>query len=168
MKTSSPILIPLVLTFLASPLHAFLPQSQPTKTSKGHSSSSTSSTTLSLHASVEAAIAEAQAICAQTGPDSEACRVAWDIVEELEAADSHRANTVVSQWNGEQQTNYVPLLDSLSLLSVKLDRKLDELHALSAQLAEAGAGEEIERLVYASEEMKGLLVQARGRLEQLY
>ena len=91
--------------------------------------------------------------------------MAWDIVEELEAADSHRAT---SPWNGEQQTNYVPLLDSLSLLSAKLDRKLDELHALSAQLAEAGAGEEIERLVYASEEMKGLLMQARGRLEQLY
>ena len=165
MKTSSSILIPLMLTCLASPLHAFLPLPQPTKSYHIHLPPSASSTGLSLHASVEAAIAEAQAICAQTGPDSEACRVAWDIVEELEAADSHRA---VSPWNGDQQTNYGPLLDSLSLLSAKLNPKLDELHALSAQLAEAGAGEEIEQLVYASKEMKGLLMQARGKLEQLY
>ncbi len=44
---------------------------------------------------------------------------------------------------------------------------MDELNKLSLQLAEAGAGEEIERLVYASEEMKGVLRDARARLEQL-
>ncbi|KAL7475483.1 hypothetical protein ACHAW6_004360 [Cyclotella cf. meneghiniana] len=127
---------------LPQPWHVtFLPLSHPPKLFHGHLPPSTSSTDLSLHASVESTIAKAQAICTQTGPDSEACQVAWDIVEDLEVADSHRT---ISPWNGDQQTNYGPLLDLLSLLSAKLNQKLDELHALSAQLAEAGAGKEIE------------------------
>ena len=95
--------------------------------------------------------------------------MAWDIVEELEAADSHRSDAAAAQaasWE-EKQVNYLPLLEGMNVLSAKLDRKLYELHNLSKQLAEAGAGEEIERLVYASEEMRGLLENARGKIEEL-
>ena len=95
--------------------------------------------------------------------------MAWDIVEELEAADSHKdANAAVqaASWE-EKQVNYLPLLEGMDVLTSKLDRKLVELHNLSAQLAEAGAGEEIERLVYASEEMRGLLETARGKISEL-
>ena len=64
--------------------------------------------------------------------------------------------------------NYQPIsIQSLDILSQKVERKMDELNKLSLQLAEAGAGEEIERLVYASDEMKGVLRDARARLEQL-
>jgi hypothetical protein len=90
---------------------------------------------------------------------------AWDIVEELEAADSHKDN--VEQRQLPTDINYYPLIQSLDILSQKVERKMDELNKLSLQLAEAGAGEEIERLVYASEEMKGVLRDARARLEQL-
>eukprot|EP00970_Alexandrium_tamarense_P008870 scaffold1727_cov198-Alexandrium_tamarense.AAC.12 len=89
----------------------------------------------------------------------------WDIVEELEAADSHKDN--VEQRQLPTDINYYPLIQSLDILSQKVERKMDELNKLSLQLAEAGAGEEIERLVYASEEMKGVLRDARARLEQL-
>lgn len=119
-----------------------------------------SSSALNLYNSVEEAISEAQRVCNEQGGDSEACRVAWDIVEELEAADAHRTPT-----NTQQEVSYGPLIMSLDLLSAKIDRKMDELNKLSTSLVEAGAGPEVERLAYASAEMKGILEEAVRSLD---
>ena len=157
----------LLLAPIAS-THAFHP-SKPSTTNHA-SVNRTHPTRLNLHASVEEAIAEAQQICAQNGSDSEACKVAWDIVEELEAADSHRDADAAAAWSQSMSTgevNYLPLLEGMTVLSAKLDRKMDELNRLSRQLAEAGAGEEIEQLVYASEQMKGMLENANRKIEEL-
>ena len=116
---------------------------------------------LHLYRSAQQAIADAERICAMEGPNSERCKVAWDIVEELKAADSHdRTKT------GPIELNYYSLLEGFDLLSNKVDKQLDELRNLSTQLAEAGAGTEMERLVYASDEMKRILEEARASLNQ--
>merc|ERR1719213_249649 len=57
--------------------------------------STSSSTILYLQRSVQDAIVEAERICA-IDPSSNECKVAWDIVEELEAADSHRGAAATS------------------------------------------------------------------------
>jgi CBS domain-containing protein len=46
----------------------------------------------SLEAEIEKAIIEAREICAKEGATSQACMVAWDTVEELQAELSHRRN----------------------------------------------------------------------------
>lgn len=88
--------------------------------------------------------------------------MAWDIVEELEAADAHRTP---AHPTSQQEVSYGPLISSLDLLSAKIDRKMDELNKLSTSLVEAGAGPEVERLAYASEEMKGILEEAVRSLD---
>lgn len=153
---------------LIEPVSAFYPPTNH-KITKTNPTAPSTSTQLALYASVEEAISEAQNVCSQYGSDSEQCKVAWDIVEELEAADSHRTDTAValaSSWE-EKQVNYLPLLEGMDVLSAKLDRKLYELNNLSRQLAEAGAGEEIEALVYASEEMRVLLENAKKKVQEL-
>ena len=120
------------------------------------------SSELNLYNSVEEAIGEAQRVCIELGPDSEACRVAWDIVEELEAADAHRTP---ANPNSQQELSYGPLIMSLDLLSAKIDRKMDELNKLSQSLVEAGAGPEVERLAYASADMKVILEEAVRSLD---
>ena len=105
-------------------------------------------------------------ICFEKGPNSEECRVAWDIVEELEAADSRVRSSEQQQSMGANELSYSPLVDSLELLSVKVERKMDELKALSEQLTAYGAGPEVERLQYASDEMKQILAEARSSLDQ--
>ena len=68
--------------FLTSTAYAFNKGSpSPTPVRRG------STTKLDLYATVEEAIAEAQRICA-TDPTGQACKVAWDIVEELDASDN--------------------------------------------------------------------------------
>ena len=116
---------------------------------------------LNLYRSATEAIAEAERVCAEEGPDSERCRVAWDIVEELEAADS-RARTVD---DGPRREEYAPLVQGLDILTGKLERKLDELKALSEQLTAVGAGPEVERLMYASDEMKQILKEASDSMD---
>jgi hypothetical protein len=130
--------------------------------SKNNNNSCYKSSELNLYNSVEEAIGEAQRICSEQGGDSEACRVAWDIVEELEAADAHRTPAHPTT---QQELSYGPLILSLDLLSAKIDRKMDELNKLSQSLVEAGAGPEVERLAYASEEMKGILEEAVRSLD---
>lgn len=128
-----------------------------------NSSSQKSSQQLNLYNSVEEAIAEAQRIGYEQGTDSEAYKVAWDIVEELEAADSHRSPTTTPV---QQELSYGPLITSLDLLQDKIDRKMDELNKLSRSLVEAGAGPEVERLAYASEEMRMILEEAVRSMDQ--
>lgn len=118
-------------------------------------------TALMLYRSAAEAIYEAEEICALEGPDSERCKVAWDIVEELESADSH-TRTISAQ----DEISYQPMISSLDILSEKINRKLDELQKLASSMAECGAGAEVERLVYASEEMKGIIRDATQAVEQ--
>lgn len=60
----------------------------------------------------------------------------------------------------------VPSVQGLNILSDKLGRKLGELKKLSTQMAEAGAGPEVERLVYASDEMLQILEEATTAVAQ--
>mmetsp|Transcript_34960 Transcript_34960/g.73747 ORF Transcript_34960/g.73747 Transcript_34960/m.73747 type:complete len:171 (-) Transcript_34960:117-629(-) len=119
-------------------------------------------TELNLYRSAAEAIAEAEQICYMEGPDSQRCKVAWDIVEELKAADAH----VRTPDTPANDISYIPLVAGLNILSDKLDRKLGELKNLSTQMAEAGAGPEVERLIYASDEMKQVLTEARAAVSQ--
>ncbi|KAL7540051.1 hypothetical protein ACHAXR_009824 [Thalassiosira sp. AJA248-18] len=120
-------------------------------------------TALNLQKSVEDAIAEANKICHYEGAGSRRCQVAWDIVEELEAADSHvRTPEAVPT-----ELDYAPLVNGLDILTDKIDRKMDELRNLSSQLVESGAGvPEVERLIYASDEMKQVLAEAKAAMAQ--
>lgn len=117
-------------------------------------------TSLKLYRSAAEAIAEAERICMVEGPHSERCAVAWDIVEELKAADSHDRTPTT----GGNELSYVPLVQGLDILADKLERKLGELKKLSTQMAEAGAGPEVERLIYASDEMTQVLAEARAAM----
>jgi hypothetical protein len=117
---------------------------------------------LNLFRSAQEATVEAERICYEEGPDSESCRVAWDIVEELKAADSHDRK----QAPGPSELSYSPLVYGLDILSTKIGTKMDELRNLSTQLAEYGAGPEVERLIYASDEMKQILEEARTAMDQ--
>ena len=54
----------------------------------------------------------------------------------------------------------------MDILSTKLEKKLVELKKLSTQMAEAGAGPEVERLIYASDEMTQVLEEARAAMAQ--
>lgn len=163
-SSSSSLLRATTLLFLISstPAAAFNNHHIINTASHSKSNSSYKSSKLNLYNSVEEAIGEAQRICSEQGGDSEACRVAWDIVEELEAADSHRTP---AHSTTQQELSYGPLILSLDLLSAKIDRKMDELNKLSQSLVEAGAGPEVERLAYASEEMKGILEEAVRSLD---
>mmetsp|Transcript_25414 Transcript_25414/g.43391 ORF Transcript_25414/g.43391 Transcript_25414/m.43391 type:complete len:170 (+) Transcript_25414:89-598(+) len=119
-------------------------------------------TDLSLYRSAAEAISEAERICMVEGAHSQRCKVAWDIVEELEAADAHHR----TQTTGPNELSYVPLAQGLEILSVKIERKLEELRKLSTEMAEAGAGPEVERLVYASDEMAQIIEEARQAMAQ--
>ena len=46
---------------------------------------------MTIEDEIQAAIQEAHAICDQLGTDSNACAVAWDNVEELQAEVAHQA-----------------------------------------------------------------------------
>ena len=141
---------------------AFIPKSQNNSSLHKQQSISRQDKALHLYKSTKDAIAEAKMICFEEGPNSERCKVAWDIVEELEAADSH----VRSEPSIANDLSYSPMVDSLEILSSKIDRKMDELKNLSMSLAEYGAGPEVERLSYASDEMKNCLEDARRAMDQ--
>jgi hypothetical protein len=123
----------------------------------------TTSTRLSLFKSVEDAIAEAQRICAEN-PDSQDCKVAWDIVEELEAADSHKggpeAPTVLSA-NAE----YNSLLDSFDILAKRTADKLEQLKAVTLRLEDLGVTDpRVTQLYDISDELKQAIAQANAAL----
>jgi hypothetical protein len=126
--------------------------------------SNNKSSSLNLLRSAQEATAEAEYICHVEGPHSERCKVAWDIVEELKAADSH--DRTQSSSLGPSELSYSPLVLGLDVLSNKIDKKMDELRKLSTELAGYGAGPEVERLIYASDEMKQILQDARTAMDQ--
>lgn len=156
-------LISVMILIVPSMIVGFVPKNQSSQ-KKQHtiSSDQRKETSLHLYKSAKEAIAEAKMICFEEGPNSERCKVAWDIVEELEAADSHVRSADVQA----NELSYSPLVDSLEILSAKIERKMDELKNLSTTLAEYGAGAEVERLIYASDEMKQVLADARAATDQ--
>ena len=95
---------------------------------------------------LEEAISEAQRICS-LDPTSSECRVAWDIVEELEAKDSHiqtaaaaaaAAGAGAGAGAGELGTDYAVLMGSLDILLTKIDGKMDQLLATTDKMAQLG------------------------------
>ena len=119
----------------------------------------TTSTHLNLYRSVEAAIAEAQRICAED-PTSNECRVAWDIVEELEAADSHQGQSMASQ----ESLDTTALVGSFEILTQKIDVKMDQLKATAVELEAMGAPGNMAELARLADEMKQALDIARMAL----
>jgi len=130
----------------------------------GRNNQCNNNSSLHLFRSAQEATAEAEYICHVEGPHSERCKVAWDIVEELKAADSH--DRTQSSSHSPNELSYSPLVLGLEVLSNKIDKKMDELRKLSTELAGYGAGPEVERLIYASDEMKQILQDARTAMDQ--
>ena len=131
-------------------------------------SSSRPAIQLSMYDLVEEAIAEANKICAESGPGSQDCRVAWDIVEELEAADSHRGGPMQG---GGGAVNMSPdgqaLMSSFNILLAKIDGKMDQALATTEKLAELGLRDpEIADLHQRAYEMKEAVWNARRSLGQ--
>ena len=156
-------LVVISMAFNISISQAFIPKQNDSSLHKQQSIRSLrEDKALHLYKSTKEAIEEARMICFEEGPNSERCKVAWDIVEELEAADSH----VRSEGSVPNELSYSPMIDSLEILSAKIERKMDELKNLSMSLAEYGAGPEVERLSYASDEMKNYLEDARRAMDQ--
>ena len=161
MKSISLVVISMAVKISIS--QAFIPKQNNSSLHKQQSNRSLQEEkALHLYKSTKDAIAEAKMICFEEGPNSERCKVAWDIVEELEAADSH----VRSEPSVANELSYSPMVDSLEILSSKIERKMDELKNLSEGLAQYGAGPEVERLSYASDEMKSCLEDARRAMDQ--
>ena len=151
--------IPCFLPLLASTAFAFAPSKI---------SSNRPATQLFLYDRVEEAIAEANRVCAQSGPGSQECRVAWDIVEELEAADSHRGGPMQV---GGGAVNMSPdgqaLMSSFNILLQKIDGKMDQCLATTEKLAELGLRDpEIADLHQRAYEMKESVWNARRSLGQ--
>jgi hypothetical protein len=116
---------------------------------------------LQMYENVEAAIADAQRICAGD-PASAECKVAWDIVEELEAADSHKGGIAASNVN-------VPSADlefykgGLDILLKKIDGKMDQLKGTTEKMAELGSADPaMTELWNRAVEMKEAVANARG------
>jgi hypothetical protein len=117
---------------------------------------------LRMYESVEAAIAEAQKICAND-PSSPECRVAWDIVEELEAADSHTTAAPYAAANDDAMVS--ALLGSFDILLSKIDGKMDQLMATTQRLEEFGTADpSIAALGQRAAEMKYALANAKASL----
>ena len=131
-------------------------------------SSNRPATQLFLYDRVEEAIAEANRVCAQSGPESQECRVAWDIVEELEAADAHRGRPMQ---RGGGAVNMSPdgqaLMSSFNILLQKIDGKMDQALATTEKLAELGLRDpEIAELHQRAYEMKEAVWNARRSLDR--
>lgn len=127
---------------------------------------SITTTQLNLYASVEAAITEAQQICAAQGQGSEACKVAWDIVEELEAADSHKKKPMMP---ANTTPDLVALMGSFDILVAKIDGKMEQLKATTEKFHELGASDPaigLEELYHRADEMQKQLAHVQRSLRQ--
>ena len=94
--------------------------------------------------------------------------MAWDIVEELEAADSHRGG---SMQGGGGAVNMSPdgqaMMSSFNILLQKIDSKMDQALATTEKLAELGVRDrEIAELHQRAFEMKEAIWNARRSLGQ--
>mmetsp|Transcript_84491 Transcript_84491/g.243951 ORF Transcript_84491/g.243951 Transcript_84491/m.243951 type:complete len:153 (-) Transcript_84491:239-697(-) len=121
-------------------------------------------TRLNLYKSVEEAIEEAQRICDED-PNSPACQVAWDIVEELEAADSHK-DAQERIRDSQYSMDFEALLRSFDILTAKLDNKMDQLIATCDKFEEWGADPSVAELSRLAEEMKRGMAYVKDTLRQ--
>ena len=161
------------LLAILSPAFGFAPQGATTSSCRsGHVS-------LGAYQTVSDAIAEAQHICSQE-PGSEACRVAWDIVEELEAADSHYRSapgtyTPLEAARGGAMPPPAPrmgsmdndiaaakdigaLLGGFDILAQRVDTKMDQLMATTEKLIELGADDPaVAEMGHRAAEMKNII-----------
>ena len=119
---------------------------------------------------VEEAISDAQRICAQSGPESQDCRVAWDIVEELEAADSHRGGPMQGGGGGANHMSpdgEAAMLSSFEILLQKMDGKMDQCLATTEKLSDLGLRDHsIAELHQKAYEMKEAIWNARQAIGQ--
>lgn len=140
---------------LASTACAFMPVS-PWSTAIRHS------TKIFLYNEVEKAIADAQMICA-ADPTSPQCKVAWDIVEELEAADSHQGGLAANRNAINETPDVAALMGSFEILLAKIEGKMDQLTATTEKLAELGSRDpSIAELHQRAYEMKETIALARA------
>ena len=125
---------------------------------------------LNLYKSAQDAIVEAQRICNEHGAGSEACKVAWDIVEELEAADNHKNISPTPQYYHGSITDQTPpdiaaLMASFDILITKIDGKMDQLKATTDRFQQLGANDpSIAELGNHAIHMKYALRNARNSL----
>ena len=125
-----------------------------------------SSVKLNLDQKVQDAIHEATAICARD-PSSPECRVAWDIVEELEARQSHQGSSSQQDPNAVVSTDLVAFLASFDILSQKINGKMDQLKATTDRLQELGATDQsFADVGMRAEDMKDALARARNDLSR--
>ena len=130
------------------------------------SSRHSSSTRRFLFDTVKAAIAEAQRVCADN-PNSQECKVAWDIVEELEAADSHKTSNTQQQAATGISANaeYNSLLDSFDILSTRTTDKLQQLQQVTLRLEDLGVNDPaVSQLYDLSDELTRAIAQAKASL----
>lgn len=119
---------------------------------------------LHLYQSVQEAINEAQRICA-ADPSSSECKVAWDIVEELGAAESHIMQQDQTQDNN-QSMDFVALMGSFDILSQKIDGKMDQLIATCDKFENLGADPSVAELSRLAQEMKRGLAYVNNKLRE--
>ena len=122
---------------------------------------------LNLYREVEDAISEAQQICL-VNPDSPECKVAWDIVEELEAADSHMQAPVLKHEGTPPPPSSLmdvqALLASFDILTNRLDDKMDQLIATCDKFEEWGADPSVAELSQLAQQMKVGMAYVKDRL----
>lgn len=141
----------LSLLFAVITASAFVVTTIPS-TSAGICNKNSLTTRLHLYQSVEQAISEAQRICAE---DPSGCPVMWDIVEELEAADSHRyAQARANNGPADQSMDFVALMTSFDILTKKIDGKMDQLIATCDKFEQLGADPSVAELSRLAKEMK--------------
>jgi len=109
---------------------------------------------------VEEAIAEAKRVCAED-PTSSDCKVAWDIVEELEAADSHQGGFKAPQAVSAADENKA-LANSFDVLSQKIDAKMVQLKSLNDLMAAKGT--DLSELSSLADQMTAALASAKSKL----
>ena len=166
------------LFFALSLLSAIVPKASPfvatppSPTTTTKFSRSTKTTQLHIYRLVQEAISEAELICA-VDPNCADCKVAWDIVEELEAADSHRHQDQLSSQASPQQTSndhlsmdFVALMGSFDILSQKIDMKMDQLIATCEKLEDLGADPSVTELSQLAEQMKRGLEYVNNKLRE--
>lgn len=148
----------LSLLLLASTASAFMVAPSPLLAPRVSSSSS-----LNLYDNVESAIGDAQRICA-SDPSSAECRVAWDIVEELEAANSRRHAPEAAT---TADTDIAVFVGSFDILAKKIDGKMDQLRATMEKLEQLGCDDpSVAALGERAEEMKNHLAYVQDVLKQ--
>lgn len=108
---------------------------------------------------VEEAIKEAEKLCEEG--NKEECAMMWDIVEELEAADSH-AKGLAPGKEVSKKTQYELELAGFALLEKEVQGQMDQLKALTSKMADLGVKDEsLAKLGSLSNDMKLTLAQAK-------